>query len=90
MDTDIEKYESIGYLLRNIKNGNDYHNTFNAILEKFESLIKKNSFLNGEVNCDLKSELYVAFIKCINKFSIDEKYYLELLKIFYNNINSSN
>lgn len=70
-----EKYEIIGSLVRKAKTGDN--TSMVSLLEMFEQLIKKNSYLYGEVDYDLKSELQLTLIKCVKKFSINEVYFLQ-------------
>lgn len=50
------------------------------VLEKFYPLIEKNSYLFGEKDLDLRSELYIAFIKCVKKFDLNEEEYIKIYK----------
>lgn len=53
-----------------------------SLKDVFNPMMVKYSYLFGEVDEDLYSELVVAFIKCIKKFETNEKLYIQLFNTY--------
>ena len=47
------------------------------LIDRFDPLFMKYSYIYGKMDEDLNSELKIAFIKCIKNFRVDEQAYLE-------------
>ncbi|WP_114300076.1 helix-turn-helix domain-containing protein [Anaerobacterium chartisolvens] len=61
---------------------------FNQLRDIFNPMIIKYSYLFGSKDEDLYSELIIAFIKCINKFEINEYFYINQFEAYLSNIGS--
>ncbi len=44
----------------------------NSLLSMFQPLLKRNSYVNGQLNEDFFQELSIEFLKSIEKFKIKE------------------
>lgn len=47
------------------------------LISSYKPLINKHSYLFGSKDEDLTSELIIALLKCVKKFSLDEKPYID-------------
>lgn len=49
---------------------NDIEESMLLLIEKYDKLIKSNSYINGKVNKDLEQDLICKMIESIKKFEI--------------------
>ena len=55
-------------LLRRAKRGEQ--NAINELISMYKPLLVKNAMIDGEFDEDLYQELILAFLRCIEKFTI--------------------
>lgn len=65
-------------LIENYKRGDE--TCLIKIIDKFSRLINSYSYVDGKIDEDLRSELLINFIKCINKFKFNQDYFIDIYK----------